>query len=121
VTRTGSRIQVSTIERGANVRRRGEDVCAGAVVMSAGSVIRPQEMGVAASLGLSQVLVRQRPRVAIFSTGDEVAEPGGERKAAQIYDSNRFVLQGLVQAAGASASDGGIVPDVFEELHAQLR
>src|SRR5262249_10512915 len=76
VGREGSRVTVPPIAKGVNVRERGEDIKAGAVVLPAGTVLRPQEMGVAASLGLPQVLVRQRPRVAVFSTGDEVAEPG---------------------------------------------
>ena len=120
VSRTGQHVEVPPIEAGANVRRRGEDVRAGVVVLPAGRVIRAQEMGVVASLGLAQILVRQRPRVAIFSTGDEVAEPGVERKAAQIYDSNRFALRGLVLGAGAEATDCGIIPDRFDELHAEL-
>src|SRR5262245_25967981 len=120
VTRDGSRLGIPPIEKGANVRRRGEDVRAGAVVLAAGSAIRAQEMGVAASLGLAQLLVRQKPRVAILSTGDEVAEPGAERKPAQIYDSNRYTLRGLVDGAGAVATDCGIVPDLFDELSAQL-
>lgn len=120
VTRTGQRIDVSTIDTGANVRYRGEDVRAGDVILHPGRVVRAQEMGVAASLGLARVLVHQRPRVAIFSTGDEVAEPGGDRRAAQIYDSNRFTLRGLVESAGAQVSDGGIVPDHFDELRAHL-
>jgi molybdopterin molybdotransferase len=121
VTRAGPRISVPPIATGANVRRRGEDVAAGAVVLPAGSVIRPQEMGVAASLGLAQLLVRQKPRVAVLSTGDEVAEPGAERKPAQIYDSNRFALRGLVEAAGGEAVDHGIIPDRFDELRATLQ
>jgi len=120
VTRRGGQVVVPPIDRGANVRRRGEDVRAGEVVLPAGIVMRAQEMGVAASLGLPQVFVRQKPRVAILSTGDEVAEPGTERKPAQIYDSNRFALHGLVEAAGAEATDHGIVPDLFDELRAQL-
>ncbi len=121
VERRGPRAVVPPIAKGANVRQRGEDVKAGAVVLPAGTVLRPQELGVAASLGLAQLLVRQRPRVAVLSTGDEVAEPGGERKSGQIYDSNRFALRGLVEAAGGQVTDHGIVPDLFDELHARLR
>jgi molybdopterin molybdotransferase len=120
VERTGDSVLVGPLTPGVNVRHRGEDVKAGAVVLSAGSVLRPQEIGVAASLGLAQLLVRQKPRVAILSTGDEVAEPGTQRKPGQIYDSNRFSLRGLVEAAGATAVDDGIVPDQFDELHARL-
>ena len=106
---------------GVNVRHRGEDVRAGSVVLTAGTVLRPQELGVAASLGLPQLLVHQRPRVAILSTGDEVAEPGDARKPGQIFDSNRFSLHGLVDAAGGQTTDHGIVPDLYEVLHARLR
>lgn len=120
VERAGDRVIVGPMTAGANVRHRGEDVRAGAVVLSAGTVLRPQEIGVAASLGLAQLLVRQKPRVAILSTGDEVAEPGTVRKPGQIFDSNRFSLRGLVEAAGARAVDDGIVPDQFDELHARL-
>jgi len=120
VERAGDRVIVGPMTAGANVRHRGEDVRAGAVVLSAGTVLRPQEIGVAASLGLAQLLVRQKPRVALLSTGDEVAEPGTVRKPGQIFDSNRFSLRGLVEAAGALAVDDGIVPDQFDELHARL-
>jgi len=120
VERDGDRVVVGAMASGVNVRHRGEDVQAGAVVLVAGSVLRPQEIGVAASLGLAQLLVRQKPRVAILSTGDEVAEPGTSRKPGQIFDSNRFSLRGLVEAAGAEAVDDGIVPDQFDELRARL-
>jgi molybdopterin molybdotransferase len=116
----GRAILVGPLERGANVRRRGEDVRAGQVLLEAGTVLRPQELGVIASLGQPQVLVRQRPRVALLSTGDEVAEPGTPRKPGQIYDSNRFSLAGLVEAAGGVVTDLGIVPDRFDVLHARL-
>jgi len=120
VERRGGSAIVGPLAAGANSRRRGEDVQAGAVVLPAGGVLRPQEIGVAASLGLAQLLVRRKPRVAILSTGDEVAEPGSVRKPGQIYDSNRFSLRGLVEGAGAIAVDDGIVPDQFDELHARL-
>jgi molybdopterin molybdotransferase len=120
VTCTEGRLLVPPIERGANVRARGEDVRAGAVVLPGGTVLRPQELGVAASLGLAQLLVRQPPRVAVLSTGDEVAEPGAVRKPGQIYDSNRFALRGMAEAAGARVTDHGIVPDEFDALHAEL-
>ena len=121
VERTGDRVRIPAGLAGVNVRQRGEDVRAGHVVLPAGGVLRPQELGVAASLGLPLLLVRQRPRVAILSTGDEVAEPGHARKPGQIFDSNRFSLQGLVEAAGGEATDHGIVPDLYDVLHARLR
>ena len=94
------------------MRHRGEDVRAGAVVLTAGTVLRPQELGVAASLGLPQLAVHQRPRVAILSTGDEVAEPGDARKPGQIFDSNRFSLRGLVEPRAGRSPIYGIVPDL---------
>ena len=120
VERESDRISVGPIPRGANVRYRGEDVRAGEIVLGAGTVLRPQELGVAASLGLPRLAVRQRPRVAIVSTGDEVAEPGSPRKPGQIYDSNRFSLRGSVEAAGGRVIDHGVVPDLFDELQARL-
>jgi len=120
VERRGDSVTVGPLAAGANTRSRGEDVQAGALVLQAGTVLRPQELGVAASLGLAQLLVRRKPRVAILSTGDEVAEPGSVRKPGQIYDSNRYSLRGLVEGAGATAVDDGIVPDQFDELHARL-
>jgi molybdopterin molybdotransferase len=121
VERAGRRVRIPAGPGGVNVRHRGEDVRAGTVVLPAGVALRPQELGVAASLGLPQLLVRQKPRVAILSTGDEVTEPGHERKPGQIFDSNRFSLCGLVEAAGAEPTDHGIVPDLYEVLRARLR
>jgi molybdopterin molybdotransferase len=120
VERRDSVVRIGPAERGVNVRRRGEDVQAGQVVVAAGTVVRPQEMGVIASLGLPQLLVRQRPRVSILSTGDEVTEPGDARKPGQIYDSNRFTLRGLVEAAGGVVEDHGIAPDRPGDLLARL-
>jgi len=121
VERAGRVVRIPGGAPGANVRHRGEDVRAGTVVLPAGVALRPQELGVAASLGLPQLLVRQKPRVAILSTGDEVAEPGHARKPGQIFDSNRFSLHGLVEAAGGEPTDHGIVPDLYDVLHARLR
>jgi molybdopterin molybdotransferase len=121
VERSGRSVWIPPGAAGVNVRHRGEDVQAGTVVLSAGSVLRPQELGVAASLGMPQLFVRQKPRVAILSTGDEVAEPGDTRKPGQIFDSNRFSLHGLVEAAGGQPTDHGIVPDLYDVLHARLR
>jgi molybdopterin molybdotransferase len=121
VERSGPAVRIPVGPSGVNVRHRGEDVRAGTVVLPAGNVLRPQELGVAASLGLPQLLVRQKPRVAILSTGDEVVEPGDARKAGQIFDSNRFSLHGLVEAAGGEPTDHGIVPDLYDVLHARLR
>ena len=113
-------VRLAAVPCGVNVRARGEDVRAGAVVVARGAVLRPQELGLLASLGLSQVWVHARPRVAILSTGDEVAEPGQPRRSGQIYDANRFSLHGLVEAAGGAPLDLGIVPDLRDALRARL-
>lgn len=120
VEREGDRVRIGPLGKGANVRLRGEDVRAGTIVIEAGSVLRPQEIGLATSLGFWQLAVRMRPRVALLSTGDEVADPGRPRRAGQIYDSNRFTLRGLVEQCGAEVIDLGIVPDVRDELRARL-
>src|SRR5258705_6078973 len=121
VERAGDRVRVGPIAKGVNVRARGEDVEAGGVVIEAGSVLRPQEIGLITSLGIWQLEVHRRPRVALLSTGDEVAEPGTPRRPGQIYDSNRFTLGGSIEQCGAEVLDLGIVPDVREALVARLR
>ncbi|MBI2468089.1 MAG: molybdopterin molybdotransferase MoeA [Candidatus Rokubacteria bacterium] len=113
-------VRLAAVPPGANVRARGEDVRAGTVVLSRGCVLRPQELGLVASLGLPEVWAHARPRVALLSTGDEVVEPGLPRKPGQIYDANRFSLLGLVEAAGGASLDLGIVPDVRDVLRARL-
>ena len=120
VEREGARVRIPPLDQGANVRARGEDVTSGSTVVAAGSPLRPQEIGLIASLGFVQVLVHTRPRVALLSTGDEVAEPGTVRKPGQIYDSNRFTLRGSITRCGAEVIDLGIVPDRREELRARL-
>ncbi|MGH7313643.1 MAG: molybdopterin molybdotransferase MoeA [Candidatus Rokuibacteriota bacterium] len=120
VERIGDRVRVPPIAKAANVRLRGEDVQSGSVVIEAGSVLRPQELGLIASLGHGQVFVTQRPRVALLSTGDEVAEPGAPRQPGQIYDANRSTLRGLAEQCGALVTDLGIVPDRREALQARL-
>jgi molybdopterin molybdotransferase len=116
----GDWVQLGAVERGANVRSCGEDVRAGTVVLQAGSVLRPQDLGLVASLGLAELRVHRRPRVALLSTGDEVVEPGQPRRPGQIYDSNRFSLGGMVAAAGSDPLDLGIVPDVQKLLRERL-
>jgi molybdopterin molybdotransferase len=120
VEREGPRVRIPALDTGANVRARGEDVASGSTVVAAGSPLRPQEIGLIASLGFVQVLVHTRPRVALLSTGDEVAEPGTVRKPGQIYDSNRFTLRGSITRCGAEVIDLGIVPDRRDELRARL-
>jgi molybdopterin molybdotransferase len=120
VTRGDGRVRIPPLAKGSNVRLRGEDVSSGTVVIEAGAVLRPQELGLIASLGLPEILVRRRPRVAILSTGDEVAEPGQPRRAGQIYDSNRFMLRSAVELCGGEVTDLGIAPDDRDRLRAQI-
>jgi molybdopterin molybdotransferase len=120
VERRGDRLEVGSISKGANVRKRGEDVQAGAIAIERGTVLRPQELGLITSLGQWQVLVHRRPRVALLSTGDEVVEPGTPRKPGQIYDANRFTLRGSVEQCGGEVIDLGIVADARDELRTRL-
>ena len=120
VERQGDRLRVGPISKGSNVRKRGEDIQAGTVAIERGTVLRPQQLGLATSLGQWQVLVHRRPRVALLSTGDEVVEPGTPRRAGQIYDANRFTLRGSIEQCGGEVVDLGIVADVREELRARL-
>jgi len=121
VERDGDRVRIGPIDKGVNVRLRGEDVEAGAIVIERGTVLRPQEIGLVTSLGIWQLAVHRRPRVALLSTGDEVVEPGTPRRPGQIYDANRFTLRGSIELAGAEVLDLGIVSDVRDELARRLR
>ncbi|MDP1900465.1 MAG: molybdopterin molybdotransferase MoeA [Rubrivivax sp.] len=103
------------------IRRRGEDVRQGAAVLTRGQRLRPQALGLAASVGAGLLSVRRRPRVALFSTGDELMMPGEPLRPGAIYNSNRFMLRGLLQAAGCEVSDLGIVPDRLDATRAALR
>jgi molybdopterin molybdotransferase len=101
---------------GSNRRLAGEDVPAGAVVLPAGTVLEPQHVALAAALGLTDIEVRRRLKVAIFSTGDEVVEPGSPRGGAAIYDANRYLLSELLERLGAVVTDLGILADDPAEL-----
>jgi molybdopterin molybdotransferase len=99
------------LERGANSRSAGEDVGAGAVMLPAGRRLTAQDLALAAALGATRLTVRRKLRVAVFSTGDEVVDPGGARPAAAIFDANRHLLRGLLEKFGADVTDLGILPD----------
>ncbi|ALK97237.1 molybdenum cofactor biosynthesis protein MoaA [Massilia sp. WF1] len=103
------------------IRRAGEDVRAGAVILPAGTRLRSQELGLAASVGLAQLPVRRRLRVAVFFTGDELAMPGEPLKPGAIYNSNRFLLRGLLENLGCEFTDYGIVPDSLQATRDTLR
>lgn len=99
------------IKKGANRRFRGEDIRAGATVLTAGQRLRPQEIGLAASIGLTSLTVYRPLRVAILSTGDEVFEPGSDLPSGSIYDANRYSLFALLDDLGCEVTDLGILPD----------
>jgi molybdopterin molybdotransferase len=109
------------IKRGANRRRAGEDVEAGAVALAAGTLLRPQEVGLAASIGCAAVPVRTRLKAALFSTGDELEEPGRSLAPGRIYDSNRYTLSALLARLGVAVTDLGILPDREADIREALR
>jgi molybdopterin molybdotransferase len=96
---------------GANVRPAGEDIPVGTLALAARLRLRPQDVALAAAFGLAQVDVRRRIRVAVFSTGNELVSPGEPRAAAQLFDSNRFMLMAMLKRLGCEVSDLGIVGD----------
>jgi molybdopterin molybdotransferase len=108
------------IKRGANRRLAGEDVKAGSVILAAGRRLRPQDVGLAASIGRTALAVYRRPRIALFSTGDEVREPGAALPPGGIYDANRYVLAGLIGELGCAVDDLGILEDRFETIRDAL-
>ncbi len=103
------------------IRRRGEDVLRGSAVLRAGQRLAPQSLGLAASVGAAGLNVLRRPRVAVFSTGDELRMPGEPLPPGAIYNSNRFTLRALLEAAGCVVADLGIVPDRLDATRAALR
>ncbi len=97
--------------RGANRRRRGEDIRAGEAALLAGRRLRPEDVGLAAALGLDRLVVRRKLKAAIFSTGDEICAPGEPLKPPAVYDANRFLLHGLLRRQGVEVTDLGILKD----------
>ena len=99
------------LKPGANVRPAGEDIAEGHPALPAGRLLRPQDVALIAALGLTHVQTRRRPRVAVFSTGNEVVSPGTPRGSAQLFDSNRFMLAAMLKRLGCNVSDLGILRD----------
>ncbi len=115
-------VRVNTVPAaGQWVRRRGEDVQRGAAVLQRGTRLTPQALGLAASVGAATLEVVRRPRVALFSTGDELMMPGEPLRPGAIYNSNRYTLRALAAAAGCDCSDFGIVPDQLQATRDALR
>jgi len=109
------------LKPGANVRVAGEDIPAGHSALAAGQRLRPQDVALAAAFGLTHVEVRRRIRVAVFSTGDELVSPGASRGAAQLFDSNRFMLMAMLVRLGCEVSDLGILRDDRVSLASALK
>jgi molybdopterin molybdotransferase len=107
------------------IRRSGEDVTLGAVVLSSGTKLDPAALGLAASIGVANVRVMRKPKVALFSTGDELVMPGdvapADMRPGAIYNSNRFFLRALLVRAGCEVTDLGIVPDQLDKTLQVLR
>jgi molybdopterin molybdotransferase len=109
------------LRAGANVRPAGEDIRAGTHALPAGQRLRPQDVALAAAFGLTRIEVRRRIRVAVFSTGDELVSPGAPRAAAQLFDSNRFMLMAMLARLGCEVSDLGILRDDRLSLASALK
>jgi len=103
------------------IRSAGEDIQKGTAVLRRGTRLNPAAMGLAASVGCARLKVVERPRVALFSTGDELVMPGEPLRPGAIYNSNRFMLKGLLTGAGCDVSDLGIVPDRLDATQQALR
>jgi len=110
-----------TLKPGINIRPRGQDLAAGSVVVAAGTLLGPPQLGVLAAAGIAEVPVWRQLRVAFFSTGDELLEPGEEPRPGCIYNSNRYALRAYLEAAGCVAIDLGVVADDRAATVAALR
>jgi len=110
-----------TPQSGEWIRRAGEDIATGSVVLKAGARLRSQELGLAASIGLAQLPVKRKLRVAVFFTGDELTMPGEPLAPGAIYNSNRFTLRALLENLGCEITDFGIVPDSLDATRSVLR
>ena len=122
VKRDGDRISVPPGQKKAqNVRYAGEDLSKGKAVLRPGRILRPAELGLVASLGIGEVTVKRRLRVAFFATGDELASIGAPLKEGEVYDSNRYTLHGMLARLGVELIDMGVVRDVPEALEKAFR
>jgi molybdopterin molybdotransferase len=114
-------IAPNAIHAGANLRRAGEDLKAGSIAIAAGKLLRPADLGLIASLGIGEVTVKRKLRVAFFSTGDELRSLGEKLEDGCVYDSNRYTLFGMLQRLGCEVIDLGVVRDDPQALEDTLR
>lgn len=120
--RDGDQVRIPPGQRaGQNLRRAGEDLAAGGVALACGTLCGPAELGLIASLGIAEVAVRRRLRVAFFSTGDEIASIGRPLSPGEVYDSNRYTLYGALTRLGCELLDMGVIEDQPEALEAAFR
>jgi molybdopterin molybdotransferase len=117
----GNVVLPAGLKPGANVRPAGEDIPAGHIALTAGRRLRPQDVALAAAFGLTKIEVHRRIRVAVFSTGNELVSPGEKRAAAQLFDSNRFMLTAMLARLGCEVGDLGILPDERASLASALK
>ncbi|HTY08303.1 MAG TPA: gephyrin-like molybdotransferase Glp [Candidatus Edwardsbacteria bacterium] len=110
----------TAVQLGEQIRKRGEDVKAGAVLLSKGTRLRPQEVGLIASLGLTEALASKRPIVGILSSGNEIVQPGGRLGPGQIFNANSYSVGAQVTQVNATVKDYGIVEDKLESIIAVL-
>jgi molybdopterin molybdotransferase len=110
-----------TVKLRQNIRDAGEDIDEGDEILTTGTYLRAQELGLAASIGCSPLTVFKKIKVGLFFTGDELVEPGNPLPPGKIYDSNRYTLLGLIQAMGCEVVDLGIVPDDLESTKQALQ
>jgi len=106
---------------GQHVRQAGEDIATGAVAVTRGTLLRPAQLGLIASVGVGEVIVRRRPRAAFFSTGDELRGVGTPLAKGQIYDSNRYTLSAMLARLGFETVDLGVVPDDRDAIEQAFR
>jgi molybdopterin molybdotransferase len=118
---TGRVVLPPGLKVGANVRPAGEDIPVGHLALKSGLRLRPQDVALAAAFGLTRLDVVRRLRIAVFSTGDELASPGTKRAAAQLFDSNRFMLMAMLRGLGCDVSDLGILRDERASLANALK
>jgi molybdopterin molybdotransferase len=119
--RAGAVTLPAGLKRGANSRPAGEDLARGATALAAGRRLSPREIALLAGLGIAEVSVRSRLRVAVFSTGNEIVPPGAPLRPAALYDANRFMLIAMIRRLGCRVTDLGILPDRREAVAAALQ